>query len=170
MTEELRTTTTLEKNAPASVQPAETKRGLSTFEEMERLFDTLWPRNWMMPWQWDRSLFDLARVDMHLPKVDVIDRDSEVLVKAEMPGITKEDLHVSVNETSVTITGETSHEEKEEKGDYFRREMRRGTFSRTVALPCSVDGTQAKAQFKDGVLELTLPKIEQSKRISVKIE
>jgi HSP20 family protein len=169
MTEEVRTTTTVEKSPPAEIKPAEAKRGVSAFEEMEHLLENLWPRNWMMPWHWDRSMLDLTRMDMHLPKVDVIDRDGEVLVKAELPGIDKEDLHVSVNETSVTITGETSHEEKEEKGDYFRREMRRGTFSRTVALPCSVDGTQAKAQFRDGVLQLTLPKVEASKRVAVKI-
>jgi len=130
----------------------------------------MWPRGWAQPWHWDRSLFgDLARMNLQAPKVDIVDRDSEVLVKAEVPGVAKEDLQVSVSDNTVTIKGETEHEEKEENGDYYRREMRRGSFSRTVALPCTVDGTKAKAQFKDGILELTLPKVEASKRVAVKI-
>jgi len=102
--------------------------------------------------------------------VDVIDRDDEVVVKAELPGVEKKDLDVSVTETSVTIKGTTSHEEKEEKGDYYRCEISRGAYARTVALPSYVDADKAKASFKDGVLELTLPKVEKSKRRSIEIK
>lgn len=152
---------------PKTTEPA---RSPSTFEEIERLFDSMWPRGWVQPWHWDRSLLsDLARMNLQAPKIDIVDRDSEVLVKAEVPGVAKADLQVSVSDNTVTIKGETRQEEKEEKGDYFRREMRRGSFSRTVTLPCTVDGTKAKAQFKEGILELTLPKVEASKRVAVKI-
>jgi HSP20 family protein len=164
-----KTSSTTGKTAPPPAK-VEANRLLSPFEEMERLFEGVWPRGWMQPWHWDRQfLSELARLDLRLPKVDIIERDGEVVVKAEVPGVAKDDLDVSVTENAVTIKGVTSHEEKEEKGDYYRSEMRRGAFSRTVGLPCNVDGNQAKAQFKDGVLELTLPKLEKTKRVSVKV-
>jgi HSP20 family protein len=105
-----------------------------------------------------------------MPKVDVIERDDEVIVKAELPGVDKKDLDVSVTENSVTIKGTTSHEEKEEKGDYYRCEISRDAYARTVALPSYVDADKAKANFKDGVLELKLPKVEKSKRRSIEIK
>jgi len=164
------TSTTVAKSSPPPAKTTEPTRSLSTFEEIERLFDNIWPRGWVQPWHWDRTLFsDLARMELQAPKVDIVDRDNEILVKAEVPGVAKGDLQVSVSDNTVTIKGETRHEEKEEKGDYYRREMRRGSFSRTVALPSNVDGSKAKAQFKDGVLQLTLPKVEASKRVAVKI-
>jgi len=75
-----------------------------------------------------------------------------------------------VTKNTVTIKGSTSHEEKEEKGDYYRSEMSRGSYSRTLALPSDVEADKAKAKFKDGVLELTLPKLKKAKRRSVKVE
>jgi len=107
---------------------------------------------------------------MKVPKVDVIDREGEVVVKAEIPGVEKKDIDISVGEDAVTIKGEIRHEEKEEKGDYYRCEISRGAFSRTVALPAAVDGAKAKANFKDGVLELTLPKVEKAKRHTIKLD
>ena len=95
---------------------------------------------------------------MMRPRVDVIDREDELVVRAETPGIDKDDLEVSVSEGSVTIKGATRREEKEEKGEYHRCEIMRGTFSRSVALPAEVDADAAQATFKDGVLELTPPK------------
>lgn len=100
----------------------------------------------------------------------MIDREAEILVRAGIPGVEKQDLDVSVNENSVTIKGATRREKKEEKGDYYRHELSEGNFCRTVGLPSAVDGTRAKANFKDGVLELTLPKVEKTPRHSVKIE
>jgi HSP20 family protein len=104
------------------------------------------------------------------PKVDVIDRDKEVIVKAELPGVDKKDVDVSVTRNTVTIKGTTSHEEKEEKGDYYRCEMSRGSYSRTVMLPADVAEDKASAKFRDGVLELTLPKLEETKRRTIEVE
>lgn len=147
-------------------------RPLSPFEEMDRLFENLFPRRWMHPFRWDMpSLAELgAPLDIKMPRVDIIERDNEVVVKAEMPGVNKDDLDVSVTENSVTIKGCTSHEEKEEKGDYYRCEISSGSFSRTVMLPGNVDSDKAKATFRDGILELTIPKMEKSKRKSVSID
>jgi HSP20 family protein len=93
-----------------------------------------------------------------------------VVVRAEVPGVEKDDLDISVSDNTVTIKGETRREEKEEKGDYYRSEISRGTFTRTVMLPGVVATDKAKAKFKDGVLELKLPKVEKTKRRTVKID
>jgi len=160
------------KESKQELQKAEPRRALSPFEEMDRMFEDYFSRGWMRPFRWEwPSLGEMAKpFEGKMPKVDVIDRDDEVVVKAELPGVEKKDLDVSVTETSVTIKGTTSHEEKEEKGDYYRCEISRGAYARTVALPSYVDADKAKASFKDGVLELTLPKVEKSKRRSIEIK
>ncbi len=153
------------------VRKASPVRALSPFEEMDRMFDNFFRRGWVRPWRFEwPSLPEMALPEMKLPKVDVIDLENEILVKAEVPGVDKKDIDISVGENTVTIKGETRREEKEEKGDYYRCEISRGAFSRTVALPAAVDGAKAKAAFKDGMLELTLPKMEKAKRHSIKVD
>jgi HSP20 family protein len=144
---------------------------LTSFEEMDRLFDSFvrrsWPRAFQFEWP---SLPEITLPFSRAPNIDVIDREADVTVRAEIPGVDKKDIDITVGEDSVILKGSTRHEEKEEKGDYYRRELTSGSFSRTVGLPAQVDGTRAKASFKDGVLELILPKIEKAKRHSVKVE
>jgi HSP20 family protein len=155
------------KQEVTAAQPA---RALSPFDEMEQFFDQYLRGGWLRPQRFDWPAFrEAALPGLRLPKVDVVDRDDAVIVKAEVPGVDKKDLDISVSDDSVTIKGETSHEEKEEKGDYYRSEISRGSFSRTIGLPASVDGAKAKAEFRDGVLELTLPKVTKAKRHSVKV-
>ncbi len=143
-------------------------RVTSPLEEMDRMFDEFFGRGWLQPFRWERPW--RAEVGLGVPKVDVIDRDDEVLVRAEVPGMKKEDVEISISENMLTIKGEAKREEKEEKGDYYRCEISRGAFARTVALPAAVDEGNAKAVMKEGVLELTLPKLEKSKRRSIKID
>lgn len=147
-------------------------RALSPFQEMDRLFESFFPRGWTRPFrgEWPSWGEMAAPLEGRMPNVDVIDRDGEVMVRAEVPGISKDDLDVSVSESAVTIKGETKRKAKEEKGDYYRREISRGSFARTVALPEYVNPDGVKARFRDGVLELTLPKVEKSRRRSVKVE
>lgn len=160
-----------EETRKQELQKAPTARALSPFDEMDRMFDQYFRHGWMRPWRFEWPGFsELALPEMKLPKVDVVDREAEVVIKAEVPGIEKKDLDISVGEDSVTIKGSSRHEEKEEKGDYYRREISSGAFLRTVALPATVDGSRAKASFKDGVLELTLPKTEKARRHSVKLD
>jgi HSP20 family protein len=144
---------------------------LTPWEEMDRFFDRFLGRGlgalrWSQP-TWSELM---APFQSELPRVDVINRESEILVRAEIPGIDKEDLDVSMTDNSVTIKGETRHEEQQEQGDYFRREISSGSFARTVTLPGDVDAGKAKASFQDGVLELTIPKAAGSKRHSIKVE
>jgi HSP20 family protein len=146
---------------------------LTPFEEMETLFDrwleSSFPRRWPRPFRMGWPAWgELA--ETHIPKVDVIDRDEDVLVRAEVPGVDKDNLDVSVSDDTVTIKGETRREEKVEKENYYRCETSQGSFARTVALPSYVDSEGARAKFKDGVLELTLPKVEKAKRRTIKID
>jgi HSP20 family protein len=160
------------KESKQEVKKVETAQVLSPFEEMERMFDNYFSRGWPRPFR--REWPDFSRLAQPFegksPSVDVIERDDAVVVKAELPGVDKKDIDVSVTSNTVTIKGSTSHEEKEEKGDYYRCEMSRGSYSRTLSLPAEVDEGKAKAKLKDGILELTLPKLTKSKRRSIKVE
>ena len=159
------------------IQRVEPAKALSPFEvmerrleQMERMFENFFPTPWGrglgFPSSWSsKSLW----ADQWLPKADIIDREDAVVVRAELPGVEKDDVEVSVTENTVTVKGETKKEEKEEKGDYYSSETRRGSFLRTFSLPCEVDGSKAKANFKNGMLELTLPKVAKSKRHSIKV-
>jgi HSP20 family protein len=161
-----------ENESKKDIKKVESAHELSPFEEMDRLFESRFPRAWLLPSHWPRpSWGDLtAPFEGKRPRVDVIDRDNEVVVKAELPGVDKKDIDVSVTKNSVTIQGKTSHEEKEEKGDHYRCEISRGSYSRTLTLPAEVKEGESKAKIKDGILELTLPKVEKSKRHKVKVE
>ena len=93
------------------------------------------------------------------PAVDIIHREGELVIRAELPGVVKEDLQVTIGDHSLTIKGTIRRQQEEEKGDYIRREItRQGTFSRTLSLPIEVDAAKSKARFKDCMLELSLPK------------
>jgi HSP20 family protein len=164
-----------EKTVPVSkgahAEPTPPMRAPSPFEELDRMFESWMPRGWMRPFRWEwPSWAEAAMPSARLPRVDVIDRDNEIVVRAELPGVEKKDLDVSVTENTVTIKASTSKEEKEEKGDFYRCEITRGSFMRTVALPGDVDSAKAKASFKDGMLELAIPKVAKSKRRSIKVE
>lgn len=147
-------------------------KAMTPWEEMDRFFDTVMSRGWGWPFRMDMPAWnDLMKPFAgKAPRVDVINRENEVLVRAEIPGMEKEDLDVTLTNNTLTIKGETRHEEKTEEGDYVRREISSGSFARTVTLPGDVDGTKAKASFKDGVLELTVPKVAKSKSHSVRVE
>lgn len=143
-------------------------RVVSPFESIDRMFDDFFGRGWLRPFRREWPAF--PEFEMTMPKVDVVDRDDEVLVRAEVPAVHKEDVEISITGNMVTIKGESKHEEKEEKGDYYRCEISRGAFSRMVTLPADVDESRAKASLKDGVLELILPKLEKAKRRTIKVD
>jgi HSP20 family protein len=103
------------------------------------------------------------------PSVDIVDRKKEVVVRAEVPGINSDDLDVSIVDRTLTIKGSSRQEEKKEEDDYFRHEIRSGTFSRSILLPTDVNASKAKASFKDGVVELHLPKVRASKRHKISV-
>jgi HSP20 family protein len=156
-------------NPSQEIQRRRATAAMSPWEEMDRIFENSFPRNMMRFGRWPWPEWP-SRLEAKLPAVDIIDRTEDILVRAEVPGVKKEDLDVSVSDNLVTIRGTTRHEEEKKDEQYYRREMTRGEFSRSVSLPADVDSARAKASFKDGVLELTLPKTAPSQRRSVKVE
>jgi len=160
------------KESTKDLQKAQPARVMSPFEEMDRLFENYFSRGWLRPFrmEWPTLSEMAAPFEGKMPHVDVIDRDNEVIVKAELPGVEKKDLDITVTRDRVTIKGSTSHEEKEEKGDYHRCEISSGSYMRTLSLPSDVDEDKVKAKFKDGILRLTLPKLEKAKRRTVKVD
>ena len=151
---------------------AEKMWSMNPFGDMEHWFQEHFPNWFSTPFQAPWPTLGNLRPPFsgRWPKVDLVERDNEVMVKAELPGVTKENLEVSMTDHSVTIHATTSHEEKEEKGQYYRREISHGEFERTVPLPDGVNVDEAKANFKNGVLELVVPKTKSTPRKTVKVE
>jgi HSP20 family protein len=142
---------------------------LSPFEEMEHWFEEVMPSNWLRPFHRTRSM-ELPLFEARVPAVDVIDRDKEIVLRAELPGVKKDDIEVTVTERYATLRASAAREEKEEKGQYYRHETCTGSFERSVLLPSEVESDKARAQFKDGILEVTLPKLAGTQRRNVKVE
>jgi HSP20 family protein len=91
-------------------------------------------------------------------------------VRAELPGVSKDEISISLTADAITIQAQSRQEEADEKGDYRRREIRSNAFSRSLSLPAEVDTEAAKASFKDGVLEINLPKAAAAKGRQVPID
>ena len=139
---------------------------------MESFLDQYFGRPWLRPLRRDLPTWGkLSKpFEGRAPNVDVIERDKEMVLRAEIPDVKKEDLEVSLSDNRLTIKGSTRHKEtKEEEGEYTHRELSRGSFSRTITLPSDVDGENAKAEFNDGVLEMTLPKQKPSQRRRIRV-
>jgi HSP20 family protein len=149
----------------------ETGRGLMAFEDFDRWFDDMLSRRWLNPFDVKFPRFPTMNfpLSMEMPKIDIIENDNEIKVNAALPGVKKEDLDVTLTNQTVTIKSSVKQEEKQESGEYYRREISRGEFQRTVSLPCQVDSDQAKASFKDGILEVVIPKLEKTQRKSIEI-
>lgn len=143
---------------------------ISPFDEIDRLFDEFLSSSLLRPGLLSRGLRpELRAFAERAPRIDLLDRESEIVVRAELPGVDKKDLEVTVSDNSLTIRATTSHESEEESGEYYRREISRGSLARTVPLPAIVDAGKAKADFKNGILEVTLPKLERSRRRRIEI-
>ncbi|KHE92845.1 MAG: Hsp20/alpha crystallin family protein [Candidatus Scalindua rubra] len=115
---------------------------------------------------------EIMTADDWCPRVDIVENDNEFVIKAEIPEVKKEDIKVSVDNGVLTLKGERK-QEKEEKGKKFHRVERCfGSFTRSFTLPENVDESKVKATFKDGMLNLQVPKTEETKpkAIDVKIE
>ncbi len=161
------------RDVPVTTKGQESKKGaLTPFEDMERAFEQFMSGNWLRPLAWDRPLWRdmMEPFQGRMPRTDVIDRDEDFLVRVEVPGVDKKDIEVSLADNMLTVKGKVQHEEKEQKGDYYRCEISQGAFSRTVLIPAKVDASKVAASLKDGVLEVTLPKFEVSKRRNIKVE
>ena len=107
---------------------------------------------------------------IRIPSLDVYEEKDAVVVKAELPGMKKEDIEVNLTGETLTIKGEKKEDKEVKEDNYYRRERSYGSFLRTVALPCEVKSDEIKASFKDGVLDIRLPKTEEAKKKSVAVK
>ncbi|MDH3973793.1 MAG: Hsp20/alpha crystallin family protein [Deltaproteobacteria bacterium] len=146
----------------------------STFEEMERdmarFFDEMWRRPFSMfgrPWM---PSLRFPEAEVSAPTVDIFREGNDVVVKAELPGMTKEDIDVTLTDDRITISGEKKKEEKVEEKDYYRYERSTGSFTRSFHLPEDVQSDKAKAKFKNGILEIKIPMTEEAKKKEKKVE
>jgi len=93
-----------------------------------------------------------------MPRVDVLDRDNDLVVRTEVPGVAPESIEVTVEGGTLTIKGGRSFETEENKDSYHRKEIFQGSFERTILLPEGIDAEAVKATSKDGILEISIPK------------
>jgi len=129
-------------------------------DEIDRLFES--------------PLAELARTSQLLsgwtPALDMHEDKDNITVKAELPGMKKDDIDISLHDGSLSISGERKSEEKFHDAEVYRSERFVGRFQRTVALPAPVAADKVKAQYKDGVLTITLPKTEEAKPKQIDVQ
>lgn len=127
-------------------------------QEMNRMFDDFFGerRGGTMEGNW-------------MPSVDVSETNEAILVRAELPGMTQDDIELSLQDNVLTLKGEKKSEKKEEKENYHRAECCYGSFTRAFTLPAQVNQGEIKATFKDGILQIALPKSEEVKAKKIAI-
>ena len=103
------------------------------------------------------------------PALDVVEEKDNFLVKADLPGVSKEDVSVSIQDNYLTLKGERKHEVEQKESNFYHQERVYGQFVRTVELPARVEASKVTANFKDGVLQVTLPKSEEAKPKEIKV-
>ena len=145
------------------------RRTMPRTRSMEEFFEDFPPRRWMetfepIGWKWPIGI-DYERAF----RLDVIDRDKELVVRAELPGVEKDDVKVEITGDRLMIEAERKFEEEEEKENFYRHELGYGSLMRTVVLPEDVDADNVQAELKEGILSITLPKIRVAEKHTVKV-
>jgi len=155
------------KKEEKGLEPLRPSIWLSPFERMEEIFEEFmrrpFGRHWLPSFP---RLFEEMRPS---PSVDIFEDGDDIVVKSELPGMTKDDIEVNITGNTITISGDKRSEEKVEKRNYYRLERSYGSFSRSFELPVEIKPEKAKATFKNGVLEVRLPKSEEAKKRVKKI-
>ena len=148
-------------------QQSQMQKFTSPLEEMERVFDDLFQRRFFAPSWMPR--FKLPEFTDVSTSVDMFEEGDNLVIKAELPGMKKEDINVDLKDDVITISGEKKSEEKTERKDFHRVERSFGSFTRRLRLPVEIKADKVEASFKDGVLEIKMPKSEAAKQNSKKI-
>jgi HSP20 family protein len=133
--------------------------------EMNRFFDDFRSRFELEPFGWAHG-----ETGSFLPSIDVTEDDREVRITSELPGIDERDIDVSLSKDSITVKGEKKQETEDKDKDYYRMERSYGSFQRTIPLPAEIDQDKAQAEFKKGVLRITLPKTPSAQKTVKKVE
>ena len=106
------------------------------------------------------------------PPVDILETENDLVLRAELPGLKPEDVHIQIENNTLTLRGERRFESKDEKANFHRRERVYGAFSRSFTLPSTVEQEKISAEFKEGILQVSLPKKEETKpkQITIKVK
>ena len=166
-------TATVKRDESHGIAPVKARPEAGRIEQnVERMFEDLWARPWrsLMDFGWPRHRHLWTDLEATSPAIEISEDKNDVLVKAELPGMKKEDLEINVEERLLTIRGEKKKEEERKGEGYFYSERSYGAFERCIEIPRDVQSDKAHATFKDGVLEVRLPKTEEAKRKEVKIK
>jgi len=159
-----------EEKAVETKKPGEIASRVEDIEHwMERFMDDMWRRPLPNLLGRDRWL-PIRPLSIRMPSIDVYEEKDSVVVKAELPGMTKGDIEVNLEGENLTIKGEKKEDKEVKEDNYYRRERSYGSFLRTVALPSEVKQDEVKASFKDGILEIRMPKTEEAKKKSVSVK
>ena len=126
-------------------------------EEIDRMFDTFFQDFPSMP-----GLLQ-GKERGFMPRVNVIEKEKEIRIEAELPGIEEKDLEINIDNGMLTISGEKKSEKEDRKDNYYMMERSYGAFRRQLPLPAETDRDHVKAEFKNGVLSITVPKTEEAK-------
>jgi len=136
---------------------------------MEEFLEDFPPRRWMEtfePFGWRRP----GEVEYERAfRLDLVDRDEELVVRAELPGVEKDDVEVTIAGDRLMIVATREFEEEDEKDDFYRHELGYGKLMRTIALPVEVDPEKIRAELKEGILKVMLPKVRVAKKHTVKV-
>lgn len=178
MVTDTRNEISVSQNAAGKISEPSTKLAkgpmFAPLEEVERLFERLMPSTWMRPaavWNWPLwGNLEESFESIRQPQLNVLDCDKEVLIRAEMPGVEKKDIEVSINNSTLNIRGQVNREMEEQKMNYVRCEIAHGFFSRSIAIPEGVDTAKVSASLKDGILEVILPKEAGTQRRAVEVK
>jgi HSP20 family protein len=160
------------ENAPWTGSPFTFMRRFS--EEMDRVFENFgFGRGWLAP-GFERGLDQLGTLagSAWAPQVEVLERDNELIIRADLPGMTRDDIKVEIADNAVAIRGERKSEREENNEGYYRSERTYGSFYRRIPLPRGANAKEASADFRNGVLEITMPtsQIAEEKRRQIEIK
>jgi HSP20 family protein len=136
------------------------------FWDLEGFFEEEWPE------MWGRPRFRLPM--LRTPRMDISETEKEVVAEVELPGVDPKDINVEVRNNILKLEAKTKKKEEKKKKGYYRKEISAGFYRRAVPLPVEVIGEKAKAEYKDGILKISVPKKEKTKKkiksIQVKVK
>jgi HSP20 family protein len=144
------------------------------FSDVDRVFERAFEDLWSSPLAFPRlvgpDFWRVRPMTVEAPTLDIYEEKDDLIVKAEVPGLSKDEIDISLDGSTLTIKGEKKKEEEVKEDDYYRCERTFGAFFRSIELPSDVKADKVTASFKNGVIEIRLPKTEEAKKNVVHVK